>query len=337
MQVMKILLLILLTYFSLKNINSQDPHFTQFYNSPLYLNSAFTGANINYRINLVGRNQWWNIPGMYNTLLFSIDYYMHKYKSATGLLIISDLAGSMNYGINYFSLLYSYKVKLNYKWSVNLGVKPSIGYSKIDQNKLIFGDQIIRNSPTSMTTLPQMVKMFFDFGFGAVLYAWHHSIGISFEHINRPNYSFLQNVAKLPIKVVFHAKRTFFFNKSARLNKRINEPVLVALLQYKFQEKFDQFDISLIRKTPNYLVGVGYRGIPFLKAYKKGYPNNDALIFIIGYTFKNFEITYSYDFTVSWLTYKTGGSNEISITYLFKYDEQEKRKLPKVIPCPKYQ
>ena len=72
-----------------------------------------------------------------------------------------------------------------------------------------------------------------------------------------------------------------------------------------------------------------------LNSYKKGYPNNDALCILAGIKFKTLEVAYSYDLTISWLTYKTGGSNEISLTYIFNNPHKDTHR-SKIIPCAKF-
>src|SRR4051812_4827177 len=72
----------------------QDMHFTQFYASPLYLNPAFTGANVCSRATLVYRNQWPGIKTAYQSYLFSLDHYMDKQHTGIGLQCASDVAGT---------------------------------------------------------------------------------------------------------------------------------------------------------------------------------------------------------------------------------------------------
>src|SRR5476649_2778713 len=54
---------------------AQDHMYTQFFNSPIYLNPALTGQfEGDLRMNLIYRNQFTSVPGSFNYLSGSIDY-----------------------------------------------------------------------------------------------------------------------------------------------------------------------------------------------------------------------------------------------------------------------
>jgi type IX secretion system PorP/SprF family membrane protein len=75
-----ILYIILSAFLKDLKLNAQDMHFTQFYASPLYLNPAFTGANVCSRATLVYRNQWPGINRAYRSYLFSMDHFLTSQK-----------------------------------------------------------------------------------------------------------------------------------------------------------------------------------------------------------------------------------------------------------------
>ena len=46
-----------------------DPHFSQYYMHPLWLNPALTGAiNGDYRVGVINRNQWSSITNAFSTI-----------------------------------------------------------------------------------------------------------------------------------------------------------------------------------------------------------------------------------------------------------------------------
>jgi hypothetical protein len=83
------------------------------------------------------------------------------------------------------------------------------------------------------------------------------------------------------------------------------------------------------------MAGIWYRGIPF-KTYNR-IQNNESVILLLGYKYKNWSLAYSYDITVSTLSSsKSGGSHEISLTYLHQFSKQQNKKRLKKIPCPEF-
>ncbi|NMC99826.1 MAG: PorP/SprF family type IX secretion system membrane protein [Bacteroidales bacterium] len=331
----KIVLYGLLLLSSLK-ISAQDIHFTQFHASPLYLNPAMAGANSDSRLSMIYRNQWWNIPGTFNSFLASYDQYFDDFRSAVGIILASDNAGSMNFGNKFIGIDYAYDYKFSREWTVSSGLKAVYGYRSLQFDKLIFGDQLIRGASSSIQPVLPEKQSYLDLSFGTLLYSAYHYVGITLDHLNRPNQSYLGYDSRLPIKFSLHAAKTFFIYDNPGYGKKSDKPVLIGLFQYKFQGKFDQTDMGLVYKTPLYFAGIYYRGIPLLKYYKKGYPNNDAICLLAGISYKNIEVAYSYDATISWQTYRTGGSNEISVIYQFYNPQKPKKHRAKIIPCAKF-
>lgn len=317
-------------------MQSQDIQLTQFQSSPLYLNPSFTGANADSRLSTIYRNQWWNIPGTYKTFLLSYDYYFHDLRSAVGGIIASDNAGSMSFGNRYVGVSYAYDYKFHRFWAVSSGLKLVYGYRGLDYTRLLFGDQLQRNASTSLQPVLPERSNFIDLSWGALLYSNDHFFGISIDHMNRPNQSFRNDDGRLPVKFSFHGAKTFYTDRSGGSGKKDEKPVIVVLGQYRFQKKFDQVDVGVIYKTNAYFLGLYYRGIPWLKYYKTGYPNNDALCLLGGIKYKSVELAYSYDITVSWQTYRTGGSHEFSMVYQFYNPKKPKKHRSKIIPCAKF-
>ena len=62
-------------------VNAQDPHFSQFFASPLTLNPAFTGKfSGTWRLAANHRDQWPSIPKAYVTTSASLDFPILKSK-----------------------------------------------------------------------------------------------------------------------------------------------------------------------------------------------------------------------------------------------------------------
>ena len=59
----------------------QDPQFSQFYSTPLYLNPAFTGNTIQGRVGGNYRKQWQGIPGAFTSYTFFYDHNLDRFNS----------------------------------------------------------------------------------------------------------------------------------------------------------------------------------------------------------------------------------------------------------------
>ncbi len=318
----------------------QDMQFTQFYASPLYLNPAFTGANVCSRATLVYRNQWPNIKTAYKSYLLSLDHYMSKQNIGIGLQCAVDEAGTGGLKTTIINPSFAYETKINKNLAVRFGIQPGVTIKSIHFDRLIFGDQIARGgnagaSSVASVETPTQNKAFFDIGAGGLLYTSKYWIGTSFFHLNKPNESLLTGgtISTLPIKYSIHGGAKFELNedeKDADLRKSIT-----TVMHYKGQGEYDQFDIGVYYTQLGINLGLWYRGIPGLKAYKPGYRNDDAIAAIVGFQKERFTIGYSYDITISQLQRLTKGSHEITMS--FQMCNPKKKKVSRIlISCPKF-
>jgi len=95
--------------------NAQDPSFSQFYASPLYLNPAFAGAGPDGcpRATLNYRDQWPGIGRTYVTTSAAYDQHINALGGGLGILIMNDRSGDGNLMTNHASLIYSYHLEVN--------------------------------------------------------------------------------------------------------------------------------------------------------------------------------------------------------------------------------
>lgn len=331
-RVFKISFIVLL--FTSNLVKGQDMHFTQFYASPMYLNPAFTGANVCSRLSLTYRNQWPAISNAYKSFLLSADHSVQKYNLGVGLLLGNDVAGSGELRTTIINPLISYGIIINRKLAMRVGFQPGVGIRSINYDKLVFGDQLARggNVPTVETQSQKVV--FVDIGAGALLYSEIFWLGTSFYHLTKPNTSLVGNESILPIKYTVHGGVKLPINPSE--NDKYQKRYISPALHYRGQQDFDQFDVGFYFTQYIFNVGFWYRGIPGLKAYKPGYPNNDAFSLAIGVQADRLNIGYSYDVTISNLKTLTNGAHEITLSYQLCKLKKKRVKLGLVIPCPKF-
>lgn len=327
-------LLFFLLLFNTQIVKAQDMHFTQFFSSPLYLNPAFTGANVCSRMSTTYRNQWPGISKTYKSYLLSLDHYIPRYNMGIGLLFGNDAAGTGDLKTTIINPMFAYEVKVNRKFSMRFGLQAGLGLKSINFNALLFGDQIARGGNVASLEIPTQSKTYFDMGAGALFYSAKYWIGSSVYHLTRPDVALMGNgEGLLPIKYSLHGGAKFAFNPKERnlYEQRSVSPAF----NYRGQKEFDQLDIGFYFTQYIMNIGVWYRGLPLVKAYKPGYSNNDAIAIIFGIRADRLNFGYSYDITISKLNNLSQGAHEVTLSYqLCKFKKKKKFRL--IIPCPKF-
>src|ERR1700744_5258542 len=120
-----------------------DPHFSQYYAYPLWLNPALTGVtNGGSRVNANYKDQYATVGNAYSTTAISGDFKPMD-NVGVGLNVLDQAAGSAGY--NYFSAYgtFSYQITVSddgYK-RVSFGLNAGVINRSFDPNKLQLGNQ----------------------------------------------------------------------------------------------------------------------------------------------------------------------------------------------------
>jgi len=319
------------------NSKAEDPQFSQFYSIPMYLNPAFTGNTIQMRFGANYRKQWAGIPGAFTTYSIAFDHFISKYNSGVGLMVMHDKAGSGGLRFTNIGGLYSFKMALTRKLFLSTGVRASYVSRALNLSDLTFYDQYVREDPnSSVETLVKSQVSYFDLTAGAILYSQQFWFGVAFDHLTTPNQSLIGISSKLPIKYSAHAGVKVPVDKDAKGN---SDGIVTIAANYKAQQDWDQLDIGAFLNYQTFVIGLWYRGIPALKAYKPGYSNNDAIILSAGYMIQDFlSLGYSYDITISKLGVGSRGAHELSIIYEYAQPDYKRdaRRKKFMVPCAKF-
>src|SRR6187551_2525504 len=142
-------------------VKAQDPHFSQFFASPLTLNPAFTGKfDGQFRLAANHRDQWPSIPKAYVTTSASVDFSILKNKVPEGDVFgigfsgLSDQSADAALKLNYGSMSLSYHKALDENGYNTIGAGFQATYSSaiLDFSKLTFEDQLTQNGFTGTTS-----------------------------------------------------------------------------------------------------------------------------------------------------------------------------------------
>jgi type IX secretion system PorP/SprF family membrane protein len=332
---MQRLLLLVLIVFSLQ-AGAQDPHFSQFFASPLTLNPAFTGKiDGNYRLAGNYRNQWPTINKAYTTTTFSVDMPIMKSHIAgndtwgLGFMGYSDQSANSAVKFNYGTVSTSFHKGLDEEGYSQLGAAFQATYSNmmIDVTNLKFEDQLTSSGFTGVTTEifnnSTLKTSYIDLNAG-VLYSTSTSdqnnfyAGVSMYHINRPKEQFTGAFFMLNPRSTFHAGGYFPVTETATLHVSGQhsrqagnaETVLGAALQLPFGEG---------EKPSSLYVGSWFR-------------MKDAIIPYVGLEFGDVRLGATYDITTSSLQTASNrrGGMEISMIYIRRTPDS------RGLPCPKF-
>ncbi len=183
-------------------------HFSQFNNSPVFMNPAETGFFTGtYRLSTTYRNQWSSVASPYRSFYASADGRTALGERGTSFLglgvnFLSDKAGKTQYGISMFSGSASYMVRVAEGQGVSFGL--SVGYMQQSMNlQGVRWDSQYNGAtydPNASSGEPAYAptRNYVDVAGGAVyLYQPYRRLkmegGLSFSHINQPKRSFIKS------------------------------------------------------------------------------------------------------------------------------------------------
>jgi len=276
----------------------QDPMYTQYMFNTQTVNPAYAGTWESVGFIALGRQQWVGMDGAPETFTFSVQSPLKNENVALGLNLISDKVGlEKRFGL-YAD--YSYKIKMNEKTNLRLGLKG--GFTNFSNN---FNEYILypngQVDPLFQGEVDQ--KFMPNFGVGAFLYNKRYYVGLSIPKIiqndfdnNYNNYSVKAELRHyfLIAGVVFDLNEYLKFKPTFLTKATPGAPV--------------EFDFSA-----NFLI----KERLWLGAMLR---TGDSFGFIAQWVFdKKLRIGYAVDFTTTKLQNYHNGSHEIMVSYELKF------------------
>ncbi|MGQ1890782.1 PorP/SprF family type IX secretion system membrane protein [Thermophagus sp. OGC60D27] len=301
--------------FAMSTINAQDLHFSQFYASPLYLSPSFAGATDGGRLIMNYRNQWPGIENAFSTYAVSFDNFFNTFNSGIGIQLIQDHAGTAGLTSTQMALQYSYNIQISDYWQAVPAIQFAYGNRSIDFSKLRFADEQIGGGASgSWDQLTNDKAQYADFASSVLFYSPLMWFGLTADHLSTPNYSFLGENMKLPIKLVFFGGINIW---TERGKKSKGERKLTGSYRIQRQKDFHQADIGAYWTNDPLEIGIWYRGLPVLDKKQENKFNQDAIVVSLSYRYGPMRFGYSYDITISGLAWRSAGAHEISLIYEF--------------------
>ncbi|HEY0667797.1 MAG TPA: PorP/SprF family type IX secretion system membrane protein [Sphingobacteriaceae bacterium] len=281
----------------------QDPHFSQYFASPLTLNPVNTGYfDGDYRIAANFRQQWFNARDAYNTSTVSYDVKLMKphvsefTRVGIGVMGMFDesLGGVLRSTYVSVSGAYHKALAFDGKHTVGVGFQVTFANRTIDYSRLTFASQF--NGLGFDTALPNNLTIadksieHLDMNAG-VLYALHSKglnayVGASLYHISQPQESLFNEVeTKLNHRYNLHSAAEFSLDDlnsisvSGLYMKQGNVSETLFGGVYKLQSTLGKNNASLF-------VGVWHR-------------LRDALIPYIGVDYKDIHVGINYEVAIT--------------------------------------
>jgi type IX secretion system PorP/SprF family membrane protein len=314
----KIVIIVAMLLGMVSHLKAQiDPHFSQYYAYPLWLNPALTGViNGEARINANYKDQYPTVDNAYQTAAVSADLRPTD-RVGVGINILNQAAGTAGY--NYFSAYgtFSYNIAISNDGNqkISFGLEAGIINRSFDPSKLQLGDQfnpITGFDPTigNNETFTNTNSTVFDAGAGIFYYDGNplHTanpfLGFSVSHLNGPNDPFAVDGVKqkLPMRYTIHGGIRFKINEDFDLI-----PHAIFIEQQKAQEKgIGGYSEFKIQNDEGLILGAMYRF-------------QDAAIANVGFHINSYIFGASYDFNTSSLNRATAsqGGFELSFSYVF--------------------
>jgi type IX secretion system PorP/SprF family membrane protein len=333
----KYFIVLILSYFISGICFSQDPHFSQFFASPLTLNPANTGNfDGDFRANSNYRNQWPSINNAYKTYTVSLDAPIFEKKIPTydrmgiGIVAMSDRSGNGLLSENDVAFSIAYKKNLDGQGfsSISAGLQASYINYRFNPNVAYFEDQLTPDGFTMPSTElllgRNLSKSFVDFHAGLIytLSTTEYNlfyIGSSYFHTFSPDMHFNDQQNNLSPRFNIHGGGYLPISYNSTIH---------ASFQYQQQQIQNEILIGAV-----YSYYLQPNPTQYVELYMGSWIRlGDAIIPYIGIDYNRIMIGVSYDIN---MTKKTEAqyfrSGEISLTYKFK-----KYANGRALKCPIY-
>ena len=316
-------LTILLLITSTLSTFAQDIHFSQINQSKTFFNPAFTGSDQNFNLILGHKNYSPTKIGNYLSSHVSYNQKLDLLHGGLGAQIINDRQGSGAINRIFGSLMYSYHFKANNNIFLYAGLESKLGYLNYSTKDLIFPDMFDPiswelNRKDQLEHFPGRSDQYVEFNTGLLMVYKNYmlrtfkelSVGLAVHHLNKPGSMLVSDQAKIP------RKYNLYFDIDIPLmsqKKASNVPLLTPMFFVEVQNTNSMFQYGGIIHNNDYRLGIFARHNHLFQFYQ--------LIFYAGFSFSNYNISYSYDGDLFSNMEKNifSGAHEVTFAIDFQY------------------
>jgi type IX secretion system PorP/SprF family membrane protein len=262
---------------------------------------------------LAGNNDFdWNIQNIFSTKRNIVDQNRNsiflggdykQYFSADNIVIGAHISQTAYTDFPMSNL--EFMSKISYKKALNnqnlfIGLQAGLVSMQFDANEIVFPDQyniqtggydnlIGTEDPTTLKD-----KTYFDLALGLAyereIKGFHSQFGLSFFHLNRPNYSLTNRVQKKPIDVIAHVSTSHFLG---------DELTLIPEYYLFYNQYFIENKIGLKTSLSTKRFSIPIKSVwfaPYMSIRNNKYP--DIFLTQLGFQFYKFTTILNYNFSM---------------------------------------
>ena len=303
----------------------QDPMFTKYMFNALIFNPGYAGSNDHMTINLLHRTQWWGIDGAPTTQTLTIHSPMKSERVGLGFSLVNDKIGPTS-SLN-ANIAYSYRIPIG-RGKLCIGIQGGASNWRADWSQLSLqntGDNAFTD------TKPNLIKP--NFGAGIYYYSKYFYTGLGVPRIIE--YDLSKSASSTSVQTELYAKqyRHFFYSIGGAIPLRGNALIFKPSLLIKASAPDSRLkqdlafqtvgsptefnvDLSLFFQETLW-IGGSFRSS--IEAFNNTSSYDSADLWAAYYLSSGLRLGVAYDYTLTKLQTKAGGSFEIMVGYEFDY------------------
>ena len=317
---------------------SQEIHLSQYHTNQQFYNVGSLGAYDGiYRLSANYRSQWGQIgeePLVTSVIAFDHKFYYYNDVITAGLIIVNDQFSTFGMNTSKLQLSASYS-KIILGNEISGGIQGGFILNQTDLKNQTFPNQWVYQNgefDQGFNNMENGFQQSVNYGNINIGFSWSKEFGrmkpqagFSILHINSPSNSFYDDSdEKLKSVPVFHVS----------LDYRLNSVLTIIPRVYYLNSNYSQnalFGAGIEKKTKHDLFHKINGGITYRSSFGR---NRDAIIPVLGISYKYFDFGMSYDINVGELSQSSNRKGTIEFSLVFTSPAFEPKQM--TLPCDRF-